>query len=198
MVESTEAIVQDTDLLTGIAKRLEDEATRGLKPGPAVLTVRTLLRSYGYERRARFVVGLIRNKLEELGLETDPDFEYWYIDGELSITKITTQGTAETWHRSDPTVRIGVLEAANRKPTSVKPDEDLSVATTKMQMNDFSQLPVMSGERSLKGIVSWESIGRRITLGQHCTLVKDCMDEAEQIGIDAPLLDAAEGIAKHG
>ena len=50
----------------------------------------------------------------------------------------------------------------------------------------------------MKGIISWESIGRRIIRGRDCTLVKDCMDEAQQIGLSAPLLDAAESIAKHG
>ena len=33
-----------------------------------------------------------------------------------------------------------------------------------MLSNDFSQLPVMTGPRELKGIVSWKSIGSRLAL----------------------------------
>jgi len=31
--------------------------------------------------------------------------------------------------------------------------------------NDFSLLPVMSGSRTVKGIISWKSMGMRFALG---------------------------------
>ena len=82
---------------------------------------------------------------------------------------------------------------------SVAPDDPLKVATTKMQLQDFSQLPVMTGERTVKGIISWKSIGTSFSLGGVCEWVRDCMDESvEEISIDAPLFEAIGSIAKHG
>ncbi len=198
MEENAEITTQYTDPIAEIASRLKREADQGLKPKPEVVPLRRLLSWFGYERRGRFAVTLIRRKLERFGLHTTPDFEYCYIESSISISSLHPGDAESTQEMDDPTVRVGILEAANREPTSVTPHEDLNVATTKMQINDFSQLPVMEGKRSLKGIISWESIGLRIAMGKNCRLVKDCMDVAEEIGIDAPLLDAAEGIAKNG
>ena len=92
-----------------------------------------------------------------------------------------------------PTIRIGALEAAGtagRKLVSVKPDAPLNVATTVMQLNDFSQLPVMQSERIVKGVVSWKSIAVRVLLGREREFVRQCMDPPEIIDIATPLLDA--------
>jgi CBS domain-containing protein len=79
---------------------------------------------------------------------------------------------------ADPTYRIGKLAAANRVPASVKPDSTIAEATTLMLINNFSQLPVMQSEMTVKGVVSWESIGKRLALGLLAEKVSDCMDRA--------------------
>ena len=95
----------------------------------------------------------------------------------------------------DPVHRIGTLAAAHNKPMSVAPDDPLKVATTKMQLQDFSQLPVMTGERTVKGIISWKSIGTLfIGRGVH----RIAWTSVEEISIDAPLFEAIGSIAKHG
>jgi CBS domain-containing protein len=43
---------------------------------------------------------------------------------------------------------------------SVKMDDDLETAQALMMRYDYSQLPVMSGPRNLRGAVSWESIAQ--------------------------------------
>lgn len=43
---------------------------------------------------------------------------------------------------------------------SVKMDDDLETAQALMMRYDYSQLPVMSGPRDLRGAVSWESIAQ--------------------------------------
>ena len=92
---------------------------------------------------------------------------------------------------------IGELDAAKRKPIRVKPDDPLEVATTIMLLNDFSQLPVMPNKRDVKGMISWKSIGVRASLGAPCEFVRECMERpVKEIGIDAPLLDATEDVAK--
>src|SRR5262245_47875706 len=60
---------------------------------------------------------------------------------------------------ADPTFRVSKLAAANRAPVSLQPDSTITEAVTLMMANDFSQLPVFSGDRNVKGAVSWRSIG---------------------------------------
>jgi len=106
-------------------------------------------------------------------------------------------GSEEDRDVSSTIYRIDGLESANRKPVSVKPDNQLSEATTLMLTNDFSQLPVMISEREVKGAVSWKSIGCRLSLSKKCTLVKDCMDPAQVIDAEASLFEAINIIAEH-
>ena len=96
-----------------------------------------------------------------------------------------------------PTIRIEVLDAAKSPPVSVKPDAPLNVATTIMQLNDFSQLPVMQSECEVEGVVSWKSIGTRVLLGREREFVCHCMDPAKVIDIDTPLFDAVNVIQRH-
>ena len=96
----------------------------------------------------------------------------------------------------DPTVRIGVLAAAHRKPTSVERDKPLEYAIGIMQKNYYSQLPV-TDTGSLVGAISWESIGRELAHAPYSKLVSDCMDDLEVVPvvhIETPLLDVVEKI----
>jgi CBS domain len=65
-----------------------------------------------------------------------------------------------------------------------------------MLANDFSQLPVMIGEREVKGVVSWSSIGSRLALGMKCAEVRECMDGPHIISADTSLFDAITEIVK--
>ncbi len=91
---------------------------------------------------------------------------------------------------ADPTYRIGRLESANTAPLCVKPEDSVTKAVTLMLSHDFSQLPIMANERNVKGIISWRSIGRRMTLGRKCDTVGDCSDPFEVIGRDVSLFAA--------
>jgi CBS domain-containing protein len=82
---------------------------------------------------------------------------------------------------SDPTFRIGILPPANQPVVSVKPDDDLTTAISRMLHNDFSQLPVMRNDYDVKGIISWASIGVRMALKQPCEKVRECMDARVEI-----------------
>jgi CBS domain-containing protein len=89
---------------------------------------------------------------------------------------------------ADPTYRIGKLDAANRPPRSVYADAPLNEAITIMLRNDFSQLPVMQGEREVKGLISWKSIAAKTGLGRQCSQVRDCMSpHVEVVSDDASL-----------
>ena len=100
--------------------------------------------------------------------------------------------------RTDPTHRIDALEAAHNRPISVKPTDPINVATTIMQMHDFSQLPVMQSDFTVDGIVSWKTIGTRTALGKEIREVRHCTDPAVEVNSDARLFDAIGDIREHG
>ena len=76
---------------------------------------------------------------------------------------------------ADPIYRISKLASATRKPLSVSPDTKLEEAVTHMLTNDFSQLPVMTSGRDVKGIITWTSIGSRLAMGKKCFVARELM-----------------------
>ncbi|MEK6405343.1 MAG: CBS domain-containing protein [Acidobacteriota bacterium] len=98
----------------------------------------------------------------------------------------------------DPTYRIGKLKSANEQPTSVNPNASIEEAVTLMLLHDFSQLPVMQGERSLKGAITWQSLGSSLWLGKCCRSVQDCMTEPAVISSEASLFAAIPTIVEKG
>ena len=185
-----------SEKLATLAEEIKQDIQNGAKPRSVKLTVREFIGWYGNRRRSSWLVKRIRNKMEALQLRTVPDFEFAYMDSQI---KIESAGDSPSGGLEDPVHRIGTLAAAHNKPMSVARDEALKVATTKMQLNDFSQLPVMTGERTVNGMISWKSIGSSFSLGGPYEWVRDCMEESvEEISIDAPLYEAIGSIAKHG
>lgn len=174
-----------------------------LKKGivPQKETVRSFLLWFGSERRGYRVVRRIRSKLKKYGVATFPDFEFTYIDGYIGFISAPTKGDPTTADletgQIDPTYRISRLESANKEPVSVKPDSTLRQAVTLMLTNDFSQLPVMTTPRDVKGIVSWKSIGSRLALKRPCLSVSNCMEPAHIVGSDESLFSAISTIAAY-
>ena len=67
-----------------------------------------------------------------------------------------------------------------------------------MILQDFSQLPVMQGERDVKGVISWESIGKCQSLGRQCKEVRDCIEiEVPEVRYNSSLLSAIDIIVKY-
>ena len=95
---------------------------------------------------------------------------------------------------SDPSFRLSKLAAANNIPVSVRPDTTLAEAVTIMLSRDFSQLPVMTNERDVKGAISWRSVAARLALGLKGTAVREFMDPVEILPSDASLFDAIRHI----
>ncbi len=181
--------------MSKLQERLDEIAqqlTKGVTPDR--VTVREILRFLDAWRRGSNVNWLVRRALEKAGLETQPDFEWAYIDGPIKFVAI---GSHEEQEAVSTTYRIDGLESANRNPVSVKPDSLLNEATTVMLTNDFSQLPVMTTDREVKGAISWKTIGSRLALGKKCTVVRECMDPAQVIGAESSLFEAIRIIAKH-
>lgn len=197
-----------------VPENLQEVADRIHETGePHRETVRTILSWFGQQRRGRWVVSRIRSALRELDLTTFPDFETAYVDGVVELRSTREAGGDRGAHppvgegeedegdrsdgRGDPVARIRMLAAANRRPVCVTRDARVRDAVTEMMMNDFSQLPVMPNEREVNGMISWKSIGQQASLGRRCEFVRECMEPAETIPADMPLLTAIPLIVEH-
>jgi CBS domain-containing protein len=97
----------------------------------------------------------------------------------------------------DPSHRIGKLPSANVSPTRVAPNTSLSEAATIMLSQDFSQLPVMTSDRDVKGVITWKSMASRLALGARSEEVRQCMETAHIIDSDAPVFDTIDSIVRH-
>ena len=183
-------------------------------------TVREFLQWFGAMRRGQYVVRSIRESLREAGLVTRPDFESVYIDARFKFllaamdieasgnavgTSIVTASSSLSSDTNepisigiaDPTYRVSKLAAANNVPTFVAPDRPVGYAVTLMLSNDFSQLPVMINERTVKGIISWRSIGARWALDREGQEVRHYMEEAVEIPADRSIFAALPLIVEH-
>ncbi len=205
-----------------IEERLHDLAAEVQQGRTPTATVRDLLSWYPASRRGYWINLGIRGALKKAGLQTDPDFESAYIDAVIRFVPaaapeegamppagpaelapaapavVQPAGPGGPAPDADPTYRISKLASANRPPVSVAPDAPLNQVATVMLFNDFSQLPVMSGERDVKGVISWASIGQRLALGKGGARAQDLMDQQQEIRADASLFRAIPIIADHG
>jgi len=200
--------------MTNAGDRFRDIAEQ-LRQGkePGLETVRTVLSWFGAQRRGAWVVGNIRTALRDAGLQTTPDIYSTYLDGYLRfalrddspdkpipvpVVEILPQSNAEIQEiplaPADPTYRLARLPSANATPLSVHPDDRLELAVSHMIKKDFSQLPVLEGPRTLKGIVSWASIARRQCFGIPVSKIRDCTDPAHVLDLETSLFVAIESI----
>ena len=185
--------------LETIAAQMKDAIENGAAPTPEQLTVRELLNKFGSHKLGDQITSSIRNGLEKYGLIINQDFEDGCIDSPITITLDSDASEPTKPHYiSDLTHHIRSLKAANKRPMRVKPDNLLKVATTIMQINNYSQLPVMTSERDVKGVITWKSIGARLSLGRECEQVRQCMDPAIELPSNTPLFEAIAPIAEHG
>jgi CBS domain-containing protein len=161
---------------------------------PPTVTVRELVNACGSQRRGVNVINRLRSSLEAHGLTTEPSFEYEYIDDTVHFSIARSESVSSS---HSELYRIGMLESANRIPTCIKPNASIEEAATIMLANDFSQLPVLSSPREIKGVVSWKTIGRGHALHVSSRMVGECMDQPKVIERNASLFDAIKIVMKH-
>jgi CBS domain-containing protein len=99
---------------------------------------------------------------------------------------------------NDPTQRLKRLRSANQKPIWVHPDQSVIEAVTLMIRHDYSQLPVMTNDRTVRGMISWRSIGGLLCLKKRAITVRDCIEVCAELQATASLFDAIPAIIRHG
>jgi len=174
-------------------KNIDEQLDKGVVPPKE--TIRNILWWFGVSRRGYNVIRNVRSQLEKFNLVTSPDFEFAYIDEAVQFAR-PGQYEATSPHTADSIYRIGRLESANQKPMSVKPDAPLSQATTLMLTHDYSQLPVMTTDREVKGVISWRTIGSRLALGCDGDTVSQFMDDSHVVSIETSLFDAINTVSE--
>lgn len=172
---------------------IDEQLRRGATPPRE--TVRGFLLWFGANRRGVDVVRRARAELARFDLETEPDFETAYIDDAIRFIR-ARRADDPARLADDPIDRIGRLDSANRRPLSVRPDATLAQATTLMLAHGYSQLPVMTTDREVKGVVSWRSIGTRLVLGRDGATASDFMDEARIVSADTSIFEVVKLVSE--
>jgi len=149
------------------------------------------------------------DRLKRAGISASLQRGVWQITetGKQFVAKHNGHVSPETLNASlalvggdipDPMLRIGMISAAHRVPSSVTRDTPLRGAATLMLLRDYSQLPVMQSERSVSGFVSWKTIGRRMILGRECEYVRDVMDpNVTVVDEETPLFEVLDVVNKN-
>lgn len=190
--------------------RLLQEIRNTLQEGraPESVSVREFIGWFEALRRGSGINWHIRRALELSGLTTIPDFEGAHIDGRIQFAlppaavpipeppqeperagdpEPNVQPPAEEAARvggaeGEPAYRVSRLLDPRVVLISVVPDATVEEATTLMLRHDFSQLPVMTNDRDVRGIISWESIGPALIFANpRPRFVRECMKPHSEV-----------------
>lgn len=154
------------------------------------LTPRKIMEAFGYCKRTGNNLREVNRFLNANQVETTPDYADGWIDGKI-LLKHKRKATSKV--ENDPIRKLAILEAANLPPLTITNDATLQEATTRMLLNDYSQLPVMSNPRSVLGYISWKTIGSGLANGKNSPYAKDYVERDIQIlSLDTPLLAAVK------
>lgn len=158
-------------------------------------TPRELIGTFLWARRTSNCRAQIDAYLTKNNLEVEPGYIDVWVDSEITIkhkAKATTKLV-------DPVKKVMLLDAANKIPMTIKAESSLKEAISKMVFHNYSQLPVMSGERDIKGFISWETIGSALASGVNSDVVKDYINkDIKIIPHDTPLLNAIKTVYNNG
>jgi CBS domain-containing protein len=196
-----------------------EEVAADLKEGRTAtpVTIRTFLSWFGAQRRTPGNVEYINHQMTLAGLRTVPNYLNIWVDTPITFELIAQHeaekdarqsvdsssminepnSPSDSTSAADPSFKIGKIASANIPPVSVKPNATLEEAITLMLARNFSQLPVMTTDREVKGVVSWASIGARLATNTTGPDVQTYMDEHQEIVISASLFSAIKIILEY-
>jgi predicted transcriptional regulator len=107
-----------------------------------------------------------------------------------------TDGGSVATEGREVVLTIGLLEKANRAPLRVSRQDTVTKAITLMMQNDTAYLAVMSGDRTVDGILSWRTIGKAGAAKRAANTVEHYLATVRIVEIDTPLFDAVRDIVE--
>ncbi len=195
-------------------EEIRDQLKAG-KDAPDV-SLNEFLRWFGAKRRGFLIVRHIREQLGKLGLITEPDFEdvwwggsisFYLRDQENSESADVDAGSFELideldadkniWVSKEAAYKISRLTSANKDVVTARNDESIQSVVTKLMKGGYSQIPIVSGKSSIRGVVSWQSIGSHYALGKTGNIAGDFIEEHHEISNDRSVFEAIPIIVNH-
>lgn len=140
---------------------------------PTAMTVRELIELWDVEDRDSEAAVQITSDLANYGLTTVPDFNAVDLDQTVRVLRFgmaqppaeeTSDTTEETTSGVDEDkggtigLTLGNLLPSRSRLVSVTPTSTFDEAITAMELDDFSQLPVLANPFKIHGVVSWKTI----------------------------------------
>lgn len=182
-------------------------------------TIRDFLWWFSAQRRTSHNVAYIDEQLKKGGVRTVPGYLNRWVDTPISF-ELVSEHPEQSEHANlevltggddatdrvvtpndasidDPSFRIGNIESARRPPISVRPTASLQEAITLMLARNYSQLPVMTSDREVKGVISWASIGARRAANIEGATVAEHMTTHQVLDISASLFACIRIIAEY-
>ncbi|WP_370617191.1 CBS domain-containing protein [Mumia qirimensis] len=148
------------------ARRLAEDGS------PIEIRVRDLLSLWGASGRTQAASEQLAADLDNHGLTTEPHFLKIGIDSYVLVVERPTEneeafvGASEEADPESPEndadvgLTLGNIPSANLGVEAITPQATYEEAITRMLLNDYSQLAVMTGRRSVPDAVTWQSIAR--------------------------------------
>lgn len=161
------------------------------------ITVRRLLELWGASARGHVISQRIEADLANHDLVSVPSFRKVTLDTSVQLDRVSNEGAeaqsdvhdqVDDAEQSVRGLTIGNLPSALGRVVSVPPTATFEHAITLMMLNDYSQLAVMEGQRTLRGAVSWKSIARA-RHGRSSVRFSDAITEATEVRYDKELRD---------
>ncbi len=179
-------------------ERLKAFRTRAEADDPVEMSVHELLALWGAEARGHRVINRIDAELTNHGLTTVPHWQKVTMDTRVRLeTQAEDEDAAgigstfdhdEEDEQLEVGLTVGNLPSAMAGVCSVTPSASMEEAVTLMLLNDFSQLAVLAGARSLKGAVTWRSIAQSRHANPKAELA-DAIAPAEEVPYDREVID---------
>ena len=173
----------------------------------AELTIAELLAFFGYRIRNFESVPVIDAALQSVGLTTDPPFSRCRRAEKM---KVVTQGTVEVPDEDAPDdetdskalpqrpFRVSDLPTSTAGLTSVCSDDTLQKALHTMQTEGLSQIPVIDGSSSLKGIVTWRSVAAMYLRSGVEPSLTSAIEPAQTVELHLDLFRELPRLDEHG
>lgn len=169
---------------------------------PKKMSIRSFLWLFDFcEKRTSGNLWRINEFLNNEKLIVTPNLQHGVVDDIITLrekdkAKIKKDGDNNIF---DPISRVSNLDAIKKTPLSVRRDAKIEKAYHIMWHNNFSQVPVMNDERTVLGIVNWQTIAKGFIAKKDYDTVKDFMSQdfavVEEV---APIFDAIKKVIKYG